>query len=420
MTDKQMPDLDDEVVSRALRHLADSLATPYTDAPMPERSVLERRKSERRRARVLAVTGGTIMLIALGLTLGVSVGGSPTSPMNTTSPVFLPERPVLDVSPTVNLDITWAGRQVSVNLASGSITEASPLVSNASPGAELAIGLARSGYIIGESLGDSGSNGATVSVSDNLQKVLHVWSARDGTYPAPASDPADVWLSNPFNSLGQAQEYNGRAVAIGSPVTIPQGSGVLGQVGADLVLVTPADPIETLELWDPASQRVVMNLGPFDQEATTATELVWTSGNLLHIYSVASSRQVTVPGPSGDWATALTPSPGGDSLAVIWQPAPGSSGASTRAHIEAESDLYVVSANTGTSTIVPGSAEAVGPVAWTSDGSRAFFGQGTHTGHVGISTVAVGHGDAIRLDIPAVTLPGSFGPTEGSLIVWDR
>ena len=75
-------------------------------------------------------------------------------------------------------------------------------------------------------------------------------------YPAPASNPADIWLSKPYSTPAQAQEFNVDERPVGPPVTLPLGAIVLGEVGQELVLQS-AQPSALLELWDPSSHAVV-------------------------------------------------------------------------------------------------------------------------------------------------------------------
>ncbi len=80
--------------------------------------------------------------------------------------------------------------------------KAKVLVQSANPEAGAALAFPRRNYVLG-------SNGkGSVSLSDNLQKVIHVWSLAPGRYPAPASDPADVWLSQPYGKPSVAQEFD--------------------------------------------------------------------------------------------------------------------------------------------------------------------------------------------------------------------
>ena len=88
--------------------------------------------------------------------------------------------------------------------------------------------------------------------------------------------------------------------------------------------------------------------------------------------------------------------------------------------------MAVVDVARANSTVVPDSAGAVGPVTWTADGTRLFFGQSARTDStaadrpVGISTYRMGSNRAVALSLPGVTLPDDFGASTGSLIVWNR
>jgi hypothetical protein len=414
MSDRREFDVEDEVVKTALRQVAHVIERTGADVPIPPLATLKMKKARRTRSKALVGSGLVIALTAVSLIIGVTVSMAPSHRTITRPPAHLREAPVLAVSPEINLDVMSSTLQVAVNLATGEVHPASPIATAASPAANIRYGLPRSGYI----LGTVTDGGETVSVSNDLQKVIHVW-AGGGLYPAPASNPSDVWLSREFDSPPQAQEFNKDERAVGPAVPIPFGSVVLGQLGADLVVMTEADPTQLLELWDPSSQQVLANFGPFDQMTTTPTSVAWTSGNVLHIDTLGRPGEVTVTGPVGDWAGALTGSSDGASLAVIWQPAPGSLGASSKAQIVGQSDLWLVNTGTGTSTMVPGSSGTVGPIAWTGDGTRVFFGQRTQRpSREVISTYLLGGHHARKLTIPHVKLSNLFGPTNGSLIVW--
>jgi hypothetical protein len=414
MSDRREGDIEDEVVKTALLQVAHVIERTETEVPIPQLATLKMKKAKRTRSMALVGSGLVLVLTAVGLIIGATVSTTPSHRTITGPPAHLHATPVLAVSPEINLDVMSSQLQVAVNLATGAIHTASADATAASPAANIRYGLQRSGYI----LGITSDGGETVSVSNDLQKVIHVW-AGNGLFPAPASNPSDVWISKEFDSPPQAQEVNKVGRAVGLPVPIPRGSVVMGQVGSDLVVMTEADPLEILELWDPSTQQVLANFGPFDQMTTTPTGMAWTSGDVLRIYTRGRPGEVTVNGPVGDWATDLTGSPDGASLAVIWQPAPGSPGASSRAQIVGQSDLWVVNTNTGISTKVPGSSGSAGPIAWTGDGTRVFFGQNIgNAARMVISTYLLGGNDARKLKIPHVRLSNLYGPTNGSLIVW--
>jgi hypothetical protein len=318
--------------------------------------------------------------------------------------------PVLDVNPRVNLDVLSTDSQVRVNLAHGYVQGAQHL---AAGGAGSPIALARDGYILNSRVG-----GPYQSVSDDLQHVRHTWASSDGQYPAPASNPADIWLSNPYAPRSWAQEYNEYGRSVGSPVALPEGSIVLGQIGQTLVLQS-APPAQSLELWSMTDQQLISTLGSWDQVATSPNLLAVASSNTLRIASSDGSVSQTFTGPSGDWATSMAFAPNGTELAVVWAPRPGSPYTSSRRTVDAHSNLALINAITRSSSLVPRSQGAVGPVAWIPDGSRLFFGQATRNGtSVGIATIAVGGTEPIHLKIPGVTLPLDLGSAIGSLITW--
>jgi hypothetical protein len=200
----------------------------------------------------------------------------------------------------------------------------------------------------------------------------------------------------------------------------------LTDVRKSLCLVVEPDDIhdfatpdgQILELWDPVSESVIASLGPWDQVASTSTQVVWTFGNTLHVDNPEGEPLRTVTGPSGDWATAMSISPDGSKVAVVWAPRPGSPGAVSFRSIDRLSKLVLVALKTGRSAIVPASAGASGPVAWTPDGSRLFFGQFNKQQIPGIATYALPSSKAERLELPGVNLPADFGPPVGAIYVW--
>jgi hypothetical protein len=416
MSDRETSDLDDDRVKTMLRDLAATFEGAGADIPMPDVTALQREKSRRTRAKVLA--GSALAVLVLGAVVGALTIASPAPRVASPPPAVLHDRPVLAVSPAINLDILGGLRPVSINLASGSIQTTPPIVTAATSGARIDNGLPRAGYIVGTTAdGDS-----TVSVSSNLQKLIHAWNGAQGMYPAPASNPLDVWLSRESDDSTQAQEVDQKERPVGPAVPIPHGSVVLGQVASGLVVMTGADPLETLEVWNPSNQQVVQNVGTFDAVATTPTTLVWSLGNVVHIDTVGSSGPITIDGPTNDRVLTMSVSPDGSSIAVLWRPAPGSPLATSQARMAANSSLALVDLSTGTSVTVPGSAGAVGPIAWTTDNSRVFFGQrSASSSSTVISTYAIGANDSLTLNIPRgdIPTPADFGPTNGSLIVWN-
>ena len=364
------------------------------------------RRVRRIRRGVIATLGTTVGV--LGLVIALTVGSS----TSTSGPLRM--QPVLDINPRVNLSIVTAQQQITVNLAHGYIrgrTSSLPL------GAGPAYVLARTGYVIGLGGANLGlSADQLVSLSPNLQHVLHRWSP-SASGPAPANNPKSVWLTSSGFGATSAAEYDGLGKMIGQPISIPAGSGVIGQSGPSLIL-EKSPTTQVLELWDPLSESVIATLGPWDQVASTSTQVVWTFGNTLHVDNAEGEPLRSVTGPSGDWATALSISPDGSKVAVVWTPRPGSPGAVSFRSIHRLSRLVLIDMKTGRSAVVPASVGASGPVAWTPDGSRLFFGQFNKQQIPGIATYAESSSKAERLELPGVHLPADFGPPVGAIYVW--
>jgi hypothetical protein len=381
------------------------------------------REAQRRRHRRWFVTAIVIVVVAAVTTIVGLTEGRTTPKHLTVRPAG--SRKVTTSAPAssgqdVNLDIVTGQTQTSVHLFGSSVKTARA----GSPTAGLTIAFPRKGYVLGS------TGGGFASVSNNLQRVLHVWSLGQGQYPAPASNPADVWLSEPYSTPARAQEFDMVETAVGPAVPIPAGSVVRGQIGQVLVLQS-AQPAALLELWNPSTQTIVALLGAFDQLAMSPTSVAWTSANTVNIATAAGVVRHQLSGSAGDWATALAFAPNGSTLAIAWSPAPGSTGSltpsvgsastSADAFIYQHASLSVLDISSGQSLTVPNSQGTVGPVAWTSDGTRDYFAQSaSRFTNVGISTYRLGDVHSERLDIPGLTLPSDFGPPSGSVFGWNR
>ena len=312
-----------------------------------------------------------------------------------------------------NLDILTSGLQVSAQLANGSDRGSARL---AGPGVRAPIAFPRQGYVMAVGVG------GYESVSYDLQTIFYTWSGSQGSNPVPASNPADVWLSDPVGHSGQAQEFDEYGRTVGSPVGIPSDSVVLGQTGSNLVVVVQGTSFgQPLVLWSPTERRVVATLGQFDQKVSTPTFVAWTEGNALYIDSPEGSRLSSASGPAGDWATALASDPGSTKLAVVWAPRPGSPRATSRIVIDRDSRLGLMNVASGTSRLIDGSEGVIGPLAWTPDGSGLYFGQAaSHSEAVRIATYALASGELTRLELPRLNLPYHSNQSTGALISWAR
>ena len=383
------------------------------------RSNVEALFREARRRRRRRWTVGCCVVV-LGAALGLSAGLSMTAQHGTgriTAPRTAPLAGAFSGAAApggaTNLDILSGSLQMRVRVDTRGAAS-SKLA--AAPGVAPPIALARQGYVIGAAMGPIGTY---TSVSDDLQTVLHAWPSKDGSYPAPATDRADVWLTGPGGRPDEAQEYDGHGRAVGPPVTIPSGLGVLGQVGTTLVLVGPS-PDQDLVLWDPRAQRVLSTPAPWDQEAASGSTLAWTTGAVLRVATATGSVVHTIEGPPGDWATALAFSPTGSRITVVWAPHPGSAMATTRASADEHSELDVVDTSSGAVHPVPGGQGATGPVAWAPSGDRIFFGQALGRGSsTAVASYALGGRRSTMLRMPGVNLPEDFDPATSALVAWN-
>jgi hypothetical protein len=392
--------LDDPALSERLELIASSAQAAVEGVAVP--TSRQRQRTQRLRRAVAASVAAAGCVIALVVAV-VLVG------LTASNPTTRSFQSVLDINPRVNLGIVSAQTQLTVNLAHGYVRGA---VSPAPLGVGPPIALARSGYVIGQGMG-----GSYVSVSLNLRHIIHQWSASDGRYPAPANNPKDIWLTQFTGSASSAAEYDGVGTPVGAPLTIPTGSIVVGQSRSNL-LIEQSPTNQVLELWNPTSRSVVASLGGWDQVATTSSLITWASGNALHIDTSDGTPERTVPGPANAWATSVAISSNGR-IAVIWEPRPGSAGARSRRSVADGSSLAVVDLQTGSSITVPGSVGATGPVAWTPDGSRVFFGQSPEGRSAGVATYLLSARRAQRIELPGVSIPEDFGPSTGSLYVWN-
>lgn len=314
------------------------------------------------------------------------------------------------ISP-INLDILSGLMQVNVSVTHGNHGESSKL---AGPGIRAPVAFPRQGYVLALDVG------GYESVSYDLQTILYTWDGSQGSNPVPASNPADVWLSDPAGHIGEAQEFDGYGSAVGPPVGIPPQSVVLGQTSANLVLVSQSPPGgQPLLLWSPVEQRVVATLGAFNQEVVAPTFVAWTVGNSLYVDSSEGSRLSTAFGPADDWATALAVNPSGTKLAIVWAPRPGSPGARTRSVMVDHSRLGLVNIASGVGGLIAGSQGAVGPLAWTPDGEHLYFGRAVNGAtSVKIATYDPAAHSLSTVKLSKVSIPYYFDQATGALIAW--
>jgi hypothetical protein len=361
----------------------------------------------RRRRRWLLASCVVVSLAALVVAAGIVLSqGSAPGPASTRASV--PRSPAVHRSSPIqplHLDVLSAQSQVSVRFAGG---EQEGSVRSITAGDAPAVGLARQGYVLGTVLG------RLASVSDDLHHVLHTWAPSDGQYPAPASDPSDVWLSEPYAEPSRAQEFDGYGHPIGAATTLPEGSLVLGQSGAFLLVQGPP-PAQILELWNPANQQLVLVSGTWDQEASSSAKIAWTTRNLLYLETPSGQDTSVIEGPSGDRATWLVFSPNGRDLAVVWSPRPGSAVSSESLAVKGE--VTVIDVESDGERQVPSSRGDVGPVAWAPDSGRLLF-IGRVLGGAQIMSWAPDSDESTVLDASRFSVPSDFSPATGSLIAW--
>jgi hypothetical protein len=374
-----------------------------------EVEVLIREAREHRRRRwavrcaivLLAVVVVGALLAATTVGRGTTSGRTPSLPRSGSG--------VTSASVPVNLDILSGLLQVRVSVTHGDRGGSTQL---AGPGVRAPVAFPRRGYVLAVGVG------GYESVSYNLQAIFYSWDGSQGSNPVPASNPADVWLSDPAGRIGEAEEFAGDGNAVGPPVGIPPQSVVVGQSGANLVLVGPPNG-QPLLLWSPVYQSVVATLGPFDQQVVTPNFVAWTDGNTLNVDNSAGAKLSTASGPSGDWATALAVNPNGTKIAVVWAPRPGSAGARTRAVMVADSRLGLVDVVSGGHRLIAGSRGVVGPLAWAPDGEHLYVGRAVSDAtSVKIATYDVVSRAFSMVNLPRVTIPYFFDQATGALIAW--
>jgi hypothetical protein len=376
-----------------------------------EVEALFREARRRRRRRWVIGCGAIASSTTLGVLAGVSLSRA-GMPSRATVTRVAPPGPAVTPStapaPVTNLDILSGSLQLRVRIGPRADRRSNI---PAAPGVAPPLALARVGYLIGT------VTGRYESVSDDLRTVLYRWPSDDGQYPAPAGNPSDVWLTRLWGDPSQAQEFDSRGDPAGPPVTIPAGMLVRGEVGSALVLQGPP-PSQDLALWDARDHRLLAGLGPWDQETSSGSLLAWTTGSVLRVADPTGSVVQRVEGPAGNWATSLAFSPDGHRIAIVWAPRPGTVGA-TRSALAQHGELDLVTATSGATTRVGDSRGATGPVAWSPDGRRIFFGQTSGTGSSSrVASYGLGRSGAARLRLPGVNIPAGFGPSTGALVSW--
>jgi hypothetical protein len=373
-----------------------------SSSPLPDAHVLieEARRHQRRRHRVLAALILLIIVVS-GVVLIASTTASRDTVTKTTDHGVATGTPLVRSRTPLTLDLFWneaiGWANLSVNLGNGIV--------HALPEASSVFGLARQGYILGS------TNTVTVSMSYDLRHTYHTWTGKYGTYAVPANNPSDIWVT----SGTAATEVNEYERPVAPKVALPPGTGVVGQAGPNLVLLG-SPPAQLLELWSPAQQRVLATFGAqeYSDADPTANQnsVVWSDRNVVHIDGANGVPGPVVIGPSGEVATSLNVSPDGTRVAIVFQGAPGTTGARTEGVVD------MVDVSDGSRRTVPGSAGARGLLAWSPDGSRIFFPKFNRADtSVTMASYRIGSKGVTSFEIPGVHLPTKFNGASGSLAV---
>jgi hypothetical protein len=171
-----------------------------------------------------------------------------------------------------------------------------------------------------------------------------------------------------------------------------------------------------LELWSPAQQRILATFGALEYSdavpTVNQTSVVWSERDVVHIDSADGVAGPILVGPKGDIATSLDVSPDGSRVAVVFNPAPGTSNARTGGVVE------IASVSNGSTMTVPGSAGAKDLLAWSPDGSRIFFPKLINTS-VTMVTYRIGARHASYFQIPGLRIPTGLTGATGSVVVVD-
>ena len=102
-----------------------------------------------------------------------------------------------------------------------------------------------------------------------------------------------------------------------------------------------------------------------------------------------------------------------DDVAIVFNPAPGTSNARTGGVVE------IADVSNGSSMTVPGSAGAKDLLAWSPDGSRIFFPKLTKTS-VTMATYRIGGQHASYFQVPGQRIPKDLTGATGSVVVVDE
>jgi hypothetical protein len=171
-----------------------------------------------------------------------------------------------------------------------------------------------------------------------------------------------------------------------------------------------------LELWSPAQQKILATFGALEYSdavpTVNQTSVVWSEQDVVHFGRANGLAGPTLVGPKGDVATSLDISPDGSRVAIVFNPAPGTSKARTGGVVE------IASVSNGSSMTVPGSAGAKDLLAWSPDGNRIFFPKLTKSS-VTMATYRIGGRHASYFQVPGLRIPTNLAGATGSVVVVD-
>ena len=206
-------------------------------------------------------------------------------------------------------------------------------------------------------------------VADRAQRAVMVGSA---SVVAPAAVKGQMWLTTyPSRSPGVAQLYNESGARIGAATTLPAGYGIIHGTLRGLLLETLSQgaPVNTGRLWNPATRKVTRTFEGVVAVSAAAVAYAPPCAATcpVHVFKVASGREVTIKMRPTDTVTSGVFSPDGRFLALQVSRGNGEIGDGGASAIQVD----VASAATGRVVVVPHlfvSGDALAALGWP--GSR--------------------------------------------------
>ncbi len=157
---------------------------------------------------------------------------------------------------------------------------------------------------------------STLFVPDHDEGIL--LDGPQALFPGGRDD--ELWTVTYDGVEAQRRDLDGRAV--GSPVRLPPGAGLVRGTEAGLLVASWGD---TLKVWDPVNRRYVRTINPNGYSlATTARYVVWSSycrydeRCLVHLTDVTTGQDWRVPVPAEPGSMGVTIDPSGQYLAYSW------------------------------------------------------------------------------------------------------